>query len=852
MPSPSERTIGNPLRATYFPLVLLACALAGGIACDRIAPLAARVWWALALGAAIAWCLCWRAGWNRVASALLLAAVFCLGGERHHGHWRLYEANNVGRYVDEILRPAVVEAVAITSPRWVPAPPPTPLRTIPQGEHCELLVRVTAIRDGRTMRPASGLADLQVSGNVTGVRAGDRLRIMVQAARPAPPLNPGEFDFAAHLRSDRKLCRMFAEFPESVERLSPGSLVSPRRWLADIRAGGAETLRRNIAHGRATLASAVLLGAREQLDADRNEGYLVTGTIHVLSISGLHVGILAAAFFGLFRTGLMPRRMMLAATMLLTIAYACLTDLQPPVVRATILVVAGCLTLWLQRPALGFNTLAAAGLVVLLYNPASLFQAGPQLSFLAVATLIACQALLLPQPITDPLDRLIAATRPWPVRLTRGLRDWLWRMWLTGALIWLVSTPLVWRQYNLVSFSALLLNFLMWVPVTFAMWAGMLTLVAAPISSPLARLAGMSCDGSLQIVEALIDWGRGLPGAYAWWPAPPGWWIAAFYVVLGIAAAFPALRPRRHWLMAMATAWIAGAALLSGSGLQPVVRSQPRPLACSFVAVGHGVGVLIELPDGRNMLYDAGRLGSPLAGVRPISAVLWSRGISHLDAVVVSHADADHFNALPELLDRFSVGVVYVSPVMFEQQPPAVKELREAIEREGIEIRDLFGGQPLESGDVNVTTLHPPRKGVLGSDNANSIVLLLEYAGRRVLLTGDLESPSLDDVLAEEPIDCDVVLAPHHGSPRSSPSRFSQWCTPEAVVVSGGRTLGDLPTIAAVRHSFRLAGAEVYHTADDGCVRVEIAPGELAIRSFRPHVRAQAADAAGSNFLQAE
>jgi competence protein ComEC len=832
--------------------MLLACALATGIAWDRYAPLAAWVWWALAISAAIAWGICWRAGWNRTSSTLLLAVFVCIGGGKHHAHWRLYESNDIGRYVDEILRPAVIESVAITSPRWVPAPPPTPLRTIPQGEHCELLVRVTAIRDGRTMRPANGLADLQVSGNLTGVRAGDRLRIMVQAARPAPPLNPGEFDFAAHLRSDRKLCRMFAEFPESVERLSPGSPLSPRRWLADIRASGAEALRQNIAHRRATLASAVLLGAREQLDADRNEGYLVTGTIHVLSISGLHVGILAAAFFGLFRTGLMPRRMMLAATTLLTIAYACLTDLQPPVVRATILVVAACLALWLQRPALGFNTLAAAAIAVLIYNPASLFQAGPQLSFLAVATLIACQPVLLPQPITDPLDRLIATTRPWPVRVTRGLRDWIWRVWLTGALIWLISTPLVWKQYNLVSFSALLVNFLMWLPVTFAMWSGMLTLAAAPVSSLLARLAGMTCDGSLQLVEGLIDWGRGLPGAYTWWPAPPGWWIAAFYVSLGAAAAFPALRPRRHWVIALATAWIAGAVLLSGSGLQSIARSDPRPLACSFVAVGHGVSVLIELPDGRNMLYDAGRLGSPLAGVRPASAVLWSRGISHLDAVIVSHADADHFNALPDLLDRFSVGVVYVSPVMFEEQPPAVRELREAIDRHGVKIEEVSFGDRLLKGAVVITVLHPPRRGVLGSDNANSIVLLLEYAGRRVLLTGDLESPGLDDVLAEEPLDCDVVLAPHHGSPRSSPSRFSEWSTPETVVVSGGRSLGDLSTIAAVRNSFRLAGAEVYHTSDDGCVRVEIAPENLTVHSFRPHVRGHAADIAGAKLLQAE
>ena len=128
----------------------------------------------------------------------------------------------------------------------------------------------------------------------------------------------------------------------------------------------------------------------------------------------------------------------------------------------------------------------------------------------------------------------------------------------------------------------------------------------------------------------------------------------------------------------IAAAWIAGAVAAVRRRRQAADRqSQPRPLACNFVAVGHGVSVLVELPDGRNLLYDAGRLGSPLAGVRPVSSVLWSRGITHLDAVVISHADADHFNATPGLLERFSVGAIYVSPVMFEELPPAVKELHE-------------------------------------------------------------------------------------------------------------------------------------------------------------------------------
>jgi len=284
-----------------------------------------------------------------------------------------------------------------------------------------------------------------------------------------------------------------------------------------------------------------------------------------------------------------------------------------------------------------------------------------------------------------------------------------------------------------------------------------------------------------------------------------------------------------------------------------LARHGSRPLVCHFVAVGHGVSVLVELPDGRNLLYDSGRLGSPLTGVRPVSSVLWSRGITHLDAIVISHADADHFNAIPGLLERFSVGAIYVSPVMFERLPPAVKELRDAIVRAGVPIREIHGGQRLSAtSGTTIEVLHPPRKGVYGSDNANSIVLLIEHEGRRILLTGDLESPGLDDLLAEEPLDCDVVLAPHHGSPRSNPGKFADWSRPEHVVISGRRSLGDLATIESVKSSFRLRGAEVLHTAEDGCIRVESSRQGLSITTLRPHVRAMPATLMSVNLLQSE
>jgi competence protein ComEC len=844
---------GQPAAPTYYPLVLIVCALAAGIATDRVTFLSLTGWCLSAVIFLAAWFAYWLFFRDRFASWLLLASVLAMGGAWHHAYWRLYSADEISRLVPEISQPCCVEAIAITSPRWVPAPPPSPLSTIPQNAESELLVWLTAIRDGQTMRRTSGWAELQVKGLLDTVRAGDRLRIMAQASRPAPPLNPGEFDFAAHERTRRVGCRLFADFPQSVELLSRGSPWSPRRWLADARSGGVTILRRYIAPERATLAAAVLLGAREQLDPHRNEDYLVTGTIHVLSISGLHVGILAAGFFFVLRTGLVSRRATLLATMGLTTLYALLTDMQPPVVRAAILVVVACLALWSGRASIGFNTLGAAAIVVLVLNPSSLFLAGPQLSFLAVATMISFQSLLTPQPIIDPLDRLIAISRPWPIRAARRIADGLWRLWLTGALIWLVSIPLVWRQYNLISPIALVLNFLMWPLVTLAMYSGLLTLVLGGLAPLVGKFCGLTCDRCLELLEIMIAAGRDWPGSYFWLAAPPLWWIAAFYLALGLAWILPALRPPRRWLVTLVLMWTAGALLMSGRGATAFSRRGLPPLACTFVAVGHGVCVLVELPDGRKLLYDSGRLGSPLAGIRPVASVLWSRGISHLDAIVISHADADHFNAIPGLLERFTVGAIYVSPVMFDRLPPAVKALREAIERQGVPWREIHGGQRLAAGTgTTIEVLHPPESGVRGSDNANSIVLLIEHARTRILLTGDLESPGLDDVLAEEPLDCDIVLAPHHGSPRSSPGRFAEWSRPEHVVISGRLGFSDRATALGVKNSFRLQGAEVYHTAEDGSVRFEIAQSGISVFTHRPHVRATDPSISSAHLLQTE
>jgi competence protein ComEC len=245
--------------------------------------------------------------------------------------------------------------------------------------------------------------------------------------------------------------------------------------------------------------------------------------------------------------------------------------------------------------------------------------------------------------------------------------------------------------------------------------------------------------------------------------------------------------------------------------------------------MGHGCAVFVESPSGRTMLYDAGQMGAPATGARTISEFLWDRGLTHLDAVVLSHPDIDHYDALPALLEKFSVGAVYVSPVMFAKENRTIKALRQAIEQHGVPVHEVRAGDRLWADDVcSVEVLHPPDRGIAASGNANSLVVAVEYRGRRIVLPGDLESPGLDDMLAGKPRPCEVLMAPHHGSRKSNSPGLAAWCKPRWVVFSGdGRW--NLPEIDAV---YRAVGGQSLQTHDCGAIRVQIDGRGVRVSQF--------------------
>ncbi len=824
-PQTPDAAAGDPWRrpAHYQPLVIVLAAVAAGMAADRHWPLGVYVWWAIAGWAWLSWLGLRRLRCDTAAALVLLPAVAATAAAWHHLDRRVYSDDDLGRYAPEEAEPIDLEAVVLTGVSIRPPPPFDPMQPIPTGPRAQFDVRPIAVRDRHQWRPAGGRARVTVYGELDAVNRGDRVRILGRFARPAGARNPGEFNYANYLRADRIRTQLSTNYAECVSVVRPGSRANPAVWLARLRRRCAEVLRRNVPEGQSALAEAVLLGARERIDPEELQHLVETGTVHLLAISGLHVGILVGTFWFVLRRSPLPPRACVVLVAVLAIGYMILTDTRPPVVRATLLVLVLCVAEYFRRPAGGFNSLAMAALVVLAWNPSHLFHTGAQLSFVAVAAVLwVAPHWVQSDERQSSLRRAILAELPWTQRmLLLGART-TGQVVLISLIIWSVTTPLFMARFHVIAPTAVLLNALLWLPMILALVGSFATVLLSPVSALLARLAGAVAGGSFWFLQGAVAWAHWVPGSHFFVPGPPAWWLAGYYGGLVLLAAVPRIRPPRRWCAALAAAWIAVGLTFP---LQPPAEN--RPLRCTFIALGHGLSVLVELPDGRAMLYDAGRLGPPASAAQSISGVLWSRGVRRLDAVFLSHGDLDHYNALPRLLERFSVGTVYVSPIMYENPNPALDALEAAIEELEVEV---WAGHRFAKGAYAMEVLHPPRKGVLGNDNANSLVLVIEYAGRRVLLTGDLESPGLDDLIAEEPLRCDVLLAPHHGGRRSNTPELAAWAAPQWVVVSG---VGG-PYFDEVKATYEAAGAAVLSTAEFGAVTVEACPRGVQATGYLP------------------
>lgn len=806
------------------PLVPVALAATLGILVDRFAGGSV----VLGLSVAFLGVLAWKFVRHPHAVGCLWLAFAGLGLAHHHAHLHEFPADDVGQEIGTEKRFASVRGILVDDPVTKHRDLADPMMPARRHDLDSTVLEINALETSAgTWRPATGRVRLWVEHVTTaepsppmmGLQAGDSVQVVGQWRRPRPPGNPGERDANDALRNQRLRGELRVAGNGGAITRWDSAPWGYARVLATARRRGTSTLNESLPAKESHIARALLLGDGSALERSEWDAFMRTGVVHVLVISGQHLVLLAGfvwLILGLFGV---PRRRAAWAVTLVIVAYALLTGFRPSSVRAAVMVVLVCGAIILRRRVHTANCLALAWLVILALNPTDVFDLGCQLSFLSVFTLIYGVGIWVAPRRLTPLEQLIDSTRPAWWRLGRSLLRAVGVAYFVNFVLFLANTPILIAQQNVVSPVGLLVGPILVVLTSVALVAGFLLFLVAPLPGVGELLAAVT-RLSLSACDTVVHAADGLPGGVSYLPGLPMWWLLGFYA-LTVTILLRGVSNSR-WLILGWLAWV-----LIGL-IAPTADRPNDELRITFLAVGHGGCAVLETPDGRCLLYDVGTTGGPDVIRRVVAPYLWSRGIRRVDEVFVSHADADHFNGLIELMQRFPVGRVTFTPSFAEKPTPQVAETMLALKKRNVETRTVTVGQTFTAGTVDFEVLHPPPVGPPGIENERSLVLLIRHAEHTVLLTGDIEKAGAAQLLGRPAQRVDVLQAPHHGSRAAFSPLWKTWADPKFLAVSRG----DLYT-NFIREADYGSNVTLWETETHGAITLRSHRTGLTAEAFR-------------------
>jgi competence protein ComEC len=732
--------------------------------------------------------------------------------------------------------------------------------------------------------------DQQPPGNV--LMYGDRVRAWAECDVPRNFQNPGSADRAGLLarRGIHLLARV--KSPRLLEILPHDCGTLWGRAVAVVRRSLHERLMRLGQEGnpqQAAVLSSIVLGDYVELSTETRAEFQNAGTYHVLVVSGLHVGTIAWILIRLLRLMRVPpgASKLLAACGILFFTF--LVGFQASITRAlwmfTLYLIGQCLF----RRASPVNTVLACAFLLLSAHPGWLQDAGFQLSFLSV-TAIALTGLPLIEsflhPVLGPLrhagdpERLTLEMGKWHLygrrlrfraeafaeacadrfhasvgrvsmavfRAAAGLGLIIGSMILISLSVQVWLEPVLAYYFNRLSWVAPAANLAVVPLSSLVLAAGMTAGAVTSMTSqawPAFRVAGF-CSSLLQDVNR---WFSGLPGAWQRCPTPPALWVIAGLLLVFL---WCFLRWRRLWIpcafIGLEIACLALAdlrtlrqtsAALVPSSCRSVYPSSALPLRLSFLDVGQGDSIVIQFPDARAWLIDAGGLrtdspqpedASPFdTGEALVSRFLWSRWIVSLHRATLTHPHQDHAGGMPAVLGNFPTGRLDYGDAGNE---PTQARILEAARVAHVPVHAVAAGEECNVAGVEVRVLSPPGKGPFRSLNDGSVMLHLRFGRFSALLAGDLEGTGETEVLAREhDLRSPLLKVGHHGSRNTTLDPFLERVQPRWAVISAGRrnpfqNPSPETMLRLLRH-----GARLLLTMDQGAIFFETDGTSYILRS---------------------
>ncbi|MFH1146460.1 MAG: DNA internalization-related competence protein ComEC/Rec2 [Pseudomonadota bacterium] len=709
------------------------------------------------------------------------------------------------------------------------------------GTKTELLVKIEQYfaPDG-FIRPLDGHIVLFIKGKQgAALLPGNRLLWMCGLRPVSNYRNPGAFDFERQMALKEVYATGWVSDPALVcviGHIDPGF----SGFVENARIELVNFFDRRLAPVPASLYKALIVGDDSGIPKEVYEVFTRTGVNHVLSISGLHMAIVAMLIYALvlWLTKRFPYLLLrfnafkIAAvcSIPLLFFYGAISGLSSPSVRALIMTLVFLVAVILNRQWDIYNNLAIAMWFILLLSPGALYSPSFQLSFAAAFSIV----LLYPhwyEWVRQKTARPFADLRPRPFPLV----DKLLRMVLVSVAATIGTAPIVAYHFFRLSLIGPLANVIV-VPLvgTAALFLGLISAALMPFSESLAGAALQPGGLILDLGVAVTRFLSRFPLSSVWVPRPYLFEILLFYAGILIIT-FSGGKRVLKWLGPACLC-----AILFVEVFLAYERNSSGTLEVTCLDVGQGNSALVELPGGKTMIIDGG--GSPKSefdvGERVVAPFLRTRRIHRLDYVVLTHPHPDHVGGLVFLLNNFDVKSVWMNgdtcrDEIFAGWQDALsgKSIRQHTFRDGSFAFDIDGVRVDIFGPGEGSQLSGKSRDML---NHRSLVIRIEYGARSFLFPGDIDNAREDQLLEAAPgLRSDILLAPHHGSSTSSSENFIDAVSPEFVVFSvGARNRFHFPRTDVVER-YAERGVKILRTDTDGAITAKTNGEDLVVKTFR-------------------
>ncbi len=668
-----------------------------------------------------------------------------------------------------------------------------------------VVIETDGIVSENGMIPVKEKILMNVSGETEKLYEKIGHKIIVSGTLQIPPgrRNPKTFDYRLYLKT--KDIHMLMD--TTISKIQPcGEYKKIAHVLAILKYRFIEKMMAAMKVQEAGILTGILFGDKSYIDSNIYENFQRNGTAHILAVSGIHIGILYSVLEFLLKKNRGFIKDILITVFL--IFYAAISEFSPSVVRAVMMIILFMISKKVHKR---YDLLSAAGftaLIILLRNPYMLFNVGFQLSFSAVFSI----GMIYPYLLKKVKYKNAAIN-----------------MFVLLVALQIGTAPLIAYHFNYFSIAAFFMNFPVILLAEMILPLGFLLFLFSFIHPTIFE---WMAKGESILLNSMIRMNQGVhiiikDAVHVISPS-----IIILFLLYGLICFITSEMLPSEVEKYKKKIVFAGIALLFC--LVIFIPAGNCKYEIIFVDVGQGDCIHIRTPEGRNILIDGG--GSPEGssydvGKKVLLPYLLKNGVNQIDLAIISHLDADHYKGILSIMDDIKIQrtALYKGNCKLE----VMERILKTCEKNNSMITYLKKNDKINiQKEIFFKVLHPEENYQNETENNNSLVLLLDYQGHRILLTGDIEEAA-ESILVKgnNDLKSEILKVPHHGSHSSSTEALIKKVKPEAAVISVGNNSFGHPAREVIKR-YQDQNIRVLRTDKNGAVLMDIQKRHIIINTM--------------------